>query len=355
MNYTHMITACCMLAAIAAPAAVGQEPDSELVSGAAATEKPIIAVPLFANRTTTQTSRIAPGTYKSKAKYEATVNLDVDANAKNSRYIDEMNVEYADGEWQLPDEACEIATDAAAQSIAATRRFRVLSRSTPALKAVDSEIAYQGTAGTPEATQLFSSLKSCNAKYLLLGRLTRFRVDRTEGVAYGVERRQIVTSVSIDMQLVDVNTMDIIAGETSTERIVVRLPEGITTHTAVYDWEPVMREAVSRCVVKFLGKMTTSASAPDELGPAAPIVDLQVSSIPEGADVEFNGDFVGNTPCTISVPAETGVITISAPGYEKWVKRIKPSSNLKIAPKLKEEKAAPAPVTPPAKGMIIID
>ena len=101
--------------------------------------------------------------------------------------------------------------------------------------------------------------------------------------------------------------------------------------------------------------MSVSAAAPDELETAAPMVDVQVTSTPEGADVEFNGNFVGNTPCTISVPAETGVISISAPGYEKWAKRIKPSSNLKIAPKLKEKKEAPAPMTPPAKDIIIID
>lgn len=356
MKPTHIITVCCMLATIVAPAAVGQESDAMFVSSAAATtQKPIIAVPLFTNKTTTQTSRIAPGKYKSKAKYEATVRLDVDANAKNSRYIEEMDVEYADGEWQLPDEASEIATDAATSAIVSTRQFRVLSRSTPAMQAVEDEINTQGTTGSVAANQVFSSLKSCNAKYLLLGRLNRFRVDRTEAVAYGIKRRQIVTSVSVDMQLVDVNTMDIIAGETATERIVVRLPQGVTTHTAVYDWEPVLREAISRCVPKFLGKMTVSSAAPDELETAAPMVDVQVTSTPEGADVEFNGNFVGNTPCTISVPAEAGVITISAPGYEKWAKRIKPSSNLKIAPKLKEKKEAPAPMTPPAKDIIIID
>jgi curli biogenesis system outer membrane secretion channel CsgG len=311
-----------MLATIVAPAAVGQESDAMFVSSAAAApQKPIIAVPLFTNKTTGHSGQTN------------------------------------EGERQLPDSACEIATDAATSAIVSTRRFRVLSRSTPALKAVDSEILYQGTGGTLESTQIFSSLKSCNAKYLLLGRLNRFRVDRTEGVAYGVKRRQIVTSVSVDMQLVDVNSMDIIAGETATERIVVRLPEGVTTHTAVYDWEPVLREAISRCVPKFLGKMTVSAAAPDELETAAPMVDVQVTSTPEGADVEFNGNFVGNTPCTISVPAEIGVISISAAGYEKWAKRIKPSANLKIAPKLKEEKVepAPAPATPSAKEIIIIE
>ena len=228
---------CCLLAALSTPAVQAQEAPTFVEAPASAAEKPIIAVPLFVNKSKGQTKRIAPGKYTSKAKYEATVRLDVDANDEKSRYIDKMDVEYADGEWQLPDEATEIATDAATSAIVGTRRFRVLSRSTPALKSVDAEILFQGTGAEAESTQVFSSLKSCNAKYLLLGRLNRFRVDRTEGEAYGVLRRQVVTSVSVDMQLIDVNTMEIIAGDNMMERVVMRIPSGVTTTLSMVWWQ----------------------------------------------------------------------------------------------------------------------
>lgn len=348
MKHKYITTACCLLAALCTPATFAQEPQASVDYSSPTADKPIIAVPLFSNRTKSQTKRIAPGTYTSKAKYEATVRLDVDANAENSRYIDKLNVEYADGEWQLPDDAAELATDAATSAIVSTGRFRVLSRSTPALKSVDSELLYQATAGTTAATHVFSTLKDCNAKYLLLGRLNRFRVDKTEGTAYGVRRCQIITSVSVDMQLIDVDTMEIIAGENTQERVVMRIPEGVTDITAIYDWEPVMREAISRCVPKFLSKLNVSTASPDVVTHAAPMIDVNVNSFPEGADVEFNGNFVGNTPCSISLPATTGVITISAPGYEKWSKQIRPAAGLKISPRLREEQAPMQPMTPPA-------
>lgn len=345
---------CCLLAALSTPAVQAQEAPTFVEAPASAAEKPIIAVPLFVNKSKGQTKRIAPGKYTSKAKYEATVRLDVDANDEKSRYIDKMDVEYADGEWQLPDEATEIATDAATSAIVGTRRFRVLSRSTLALKSVDAEILFQGTGAEAESTQVFSSLKSCNAKYLLLGRLNRFRVDRTEGEAYGVLRRQVVTSVSVDMQLIDVNTMEIIAGDNMTERVVTRIPSGVTTITGIYDWEVILREAISKCVPKFLSGIQVSAPSPSELETAAPMVEVSVNSTPEGADVEFNGNFVGNTPCTVSLPSSTGVLSISAPGYEPWRKNIKPAEGLKIAPRLREQKEPAAPITPPTSDVQIV-
>ncbi len=345
---------CCLLAALSTPAVQAQETPTFVEAPASAAEKPIIAVPLFTNRSKSHTKRIAPGKYTSKAKYEATVNVDVDANAENSRYIDKMDVEYADGEWQIPDEACEMATDAATAAIASTRRFRVLSRSTPALKSVDSEVLFQATGGGVEATQYFTALRSCNAKYLLLGRLNRFRVDKTEGVAYGVLRRQIVTTVSVDLQLIDVQTMEIIAGENVQEAVGMRIPEGVTKITGVYNWESVMRTAISRCVPKFLSKISVSASASDELESAAAPVEVSINSTPEGADVEFNGNFVGNTPCTVSLPSSTGVLSISAPGYEPWRKNIKPAEGLRIAPRLREQKEPAAPITPPTSDVLIV-
>lgn len=354
MKNTYITIACCLLAAFCAPALTAQEANTVVGASAVSVEKPIIAVPLFVNKSKGQTKRIAPGTYSDKAKYEATVRLDAEADDEKSRYIESRGVEYTDGEYPLPDSASEIATDAATSAIVGSRKFRVLTRSTPALKSVDAEVLFQGTGAEVESTQVFSTLKSCNAKYLLLGRLNRFRVDRTEGEAYGVRRRQIVTSVSVDMQLIDVNTMEIIAGENMTERLAMRIPEGVTKMSALYDWEPVLRQAVSNCVPKFLSRVQVSPTSPDELETAAPMAEVNITSTPEGADVEFNGNFVGNTPCSVTLPSSVGVMTITAAGYEPWSKRIKPAAGMKIAPRLKEKKEPATPMPPPAGDVLIV-
>lgn len=301
------------------------------LEGTAPQVKPLIAVPLFANKTAGHVTRVAPGVYSDRVKSEATRRLDVDADAPNARYIESKNIEFAPGEWQLPEIAAEVATDATTAALAASGRYRLLTRSTPALKTIDSEKLFQGTGSQLEAVQTFSSLQQTNADYLLLGRINRFRVDETKGEAYGVRRWQVTTSVSLDLQLLDVNTGEIIAGREMRERVVIRIPEGVTTITGIYDWESALRSAVSKAVPNFIASIQSDASS---VSGNTSTVSLDINSVPVGADVEFNGVFVGNTPCQVQLPANKGVLTITAAGYEPWSKTLVPNASMRINPVL---------------------
>src|SRR5205085_7760088 len=59
--------------------------------------------------------------------------------------------------------------------------------------------------------------------------------------------------------------------------------------------------------------------------PSNAITELQVSSTPDGADIGIDGDFVGNTPSTVSVAAGEHTITIRLSGYQTWERKIKTS------------------------------
>ena len=53
---------------------------------------------------------------------------------------------------------------------------------------------------------------------------------------------------------------------------------------------------------------------------------LEVTSIPSGADVELDGDFVGNSPSTIGVSPGDHTIGVKKNGYKPWERKIKVSS-----------------------------
>ena len=303
-----------------------------------AQDKPVMAVPLFSNKTAGHVTRVAPGVYQEERLSDGSK----DALRK---------IEYAPGEWTLPEVANEVATDACTNALTATHRFRILTRSTPAVKMIDVERAFQGTGAGTEATKAFQTLIELNAKYLLLGRINRFRVDETKAVAYGVRRWQVVTSISMDLQLINVNSQEIIAGREMSKRIVMSIPESVTTITGIYDWEAVLREAVSQAVPEFINSVQTGVSA--EAGQeVVDKVTVNVASTPAGADVEFDGVYYGNTPCQVDLPAKPGMLSISAAGYEPWEKRLVPNNKMNIAPVLrKQEKPAPAlPVQPQPVG-----
>ena len=311
------------------PAQQGYASQCGYVSQPQPQTKPCVAVPLFVNKTDGHVTRVAPGVYKEKQ-----------LNNKGDVIL-LKNIEFAPGEWKLPDVAAEVATDATTAALIESRRWRILTRSTPALRSLDAEKLFQGTGSQIEATQAFRALQQADATYLLLGRINRFRVDETKGVAYGVRRWQVVTSVSMDLQLLDVKTGEIIAIRPMNERLVMSIPEGVTSMTGMYDWEEALRAAVNSAVPKFLASVQSTPTA-DIVQTNAPMVSFEVCSTPERASVLFNGNFVGTTPCQISVPAALGVLSIIQPGYEPWEMRLVPNPSMKINPVLREKTQAPA-------------
>ncbi len=73
----------------------------------------------------------------------------------------------------------------------------------------------------------------------------------------------------------------------------------------------------------------TSAPAPASASGAPASTDqahLQVSSTPDGADIEIDGSYVGNTPSTIGVASGQHKITVKKSGFNPWERTITVSS-----------------------------
>lgn len=65
------------------------------------------------------------------------------------------------------------------------------------------------------------------------------------------------------------------------------------------------------------------APAPTQAGALAPSqASLVIESTPEGADVEVDGAFVGNTPSTITVAAGSHQIAVKKRGFNDWSKTL---------------------------------
>lgn len=52
---------------------------------------------------------------------------------------------------------------------------------------------------------------------------------------------------------------------------------------------------------------------------------ISVNSTPAGADITIDGNFVGNTPSTIEMPAGDHTITVSKNGFKDWERKLKTS------------------------------
>src|SRR3984893_18248896 len=74
----------------------------------------------------------------------------------------------------------------------------------------------------------------------------------------------------------------------------------------------------------------TPNAGPTDAPPVSPdqgaAAELEVSSIPDGADIEIDGNFVGSTPSTVGVAAGPHQISVKKAGFKPWERKITVSS-----------------------------
>ena len=70
------------------------------------------------------------------------------------------------------------------------------------------------------------------------------------------------------------------------------------------------------------GPTDTTPVSPDQGATA----ELEVSSTPDGADIEIDGNFVGSTPSTVGVVAGPHQLSIKKAGFKPWERKITVSS-----------------------------
>lgn len=73
----------------------------------------------------------------------------------------------------------------------------------------------------------------------------------------------------------------------------------------------------------------TPNAAPTDTPPVSPdqaATELEVSSTPDGADIEIDGNFVGSTPSTVGVAAGPHQLSVKKVGFKPWERKITVSS-----------------------------
>jgi hypothetical protein len=106
------------------------------------------------------------------------------------------------------------------------------------------------------------------------------------------------------------------------------------------DWTahgPAIRAAAAAAQNKVAASQSPAASA---LPATSTTAKLSVISVPDGADIEVDGSFVGNTPSDIDVPAGDHTVTLKKTGFQPWEKKLKVSSGSNVHLKAELEKSA---------------
>src|SRR6266513_339969 len=106
------------------------------------------------------------------------------------------------------------------------------------------------------------------------------------------------------------------------------------------DWAahgPAIRTAAAAAQSRAAASQSPAAPAPATTPTTA---KLSVTSTPDGADIEMDGSFVGNTPSDIDVPAGEHTVSVKKTGFQPWEKKLKVSSGSNVHLKAALEKGA---------------
>ena len=100
-------------------------------------------------------------------------------------------------------------------------------------------------------------------------------------------------------------------------------------------WEACRRNLTAlRYWLELQPDLTVTDPADDPEEEMAPLVDVQIDSDPQNADIIVNGTFRGHTPMTVPLPVRELTLRIERQGYHPWERKITPSSAMNLSPAL---------------------
>jgi hypothetical protein len=107
------------------------------------------------------------------------------------------------------------------------------------------------------------------------------------------------------------------------------------------DWAAHGPSIRAAAVAAAQSKAAAPQSATAPVAVAIPTTaKLSIASTPDGADIEVDGSFVGNTPSDIDVPAGDHTVAVKKTGFKAWEKKLKVSGGSNVRLKAEMEKGA---------------
>ncbi|MBN1476590.1 PEGA domain-containing protein [Candidatus Sumerlaeota bacterium] len=244
----------------------------------------------------------------------------------------------ADGGPELGAMCAEVLSDLLIQ----TRQFRVFDRSR--VQEVIEEQSFQHMSGFVDTDQAVNFGRMLGVRFLVSGAILRTGVDVNEFTGYGVTTRTEEWSARVRLQVIDVETGETIYSQTGegTQTIQGGSPSATRINTTVFEelLERILPPLADDLTVVMINEFSDVASAQPAPEPEASVtvsppahstpvqapatpaaperVSLAIESVPDGAEVEIDGRFIGNAPIDVDVDPGVHEISLNLPGHQPW-------------------------------------
>jgi hypothetical protein len=109
------------------------------------------------------------------------------------------------------------------------------------------------------------------------------------------------------------------------------------------DWAAHGSEMRAAAAEAAASKAPSTQAIPATVAPASVVPStgrLSVSSVPDGADIEVDGSFVGNAPSDVQVPEGEHTVAVKKSGFKVWERKMKVNAGSNVHLNAELEKSA---------------
>lgn len=179
-----------------------------------------------------------------------------------------------------------------------------------------------GQSGMVDSSTASAFGRQIGAKYLLTGRVISMDSEQKHFEGYGVSTTNTIVRLSVSVRILDVESGRIEFSTRTQSQQVFNEGGGLRVESS-NPYAPLSEEAAVNIVAAIQNSGKFDAARGNNAGTTATprMVSVSLSSQPEGADVEIDGVFYGNTGSTLKVPEGLRRIRITLAGYQPWEKQ----------------------------------
>jgi len=175
------------------------------------------------------------------------------------------------------------------------------------------------------------------ATHLVYGIVNDFSVEKRAYSGYDIKTRQIVYSIDLVVKVVEVETNKVAFSDNVTNRIVE-----VKTKYASHENKALAKRLMKGALQKVAAHMDEYFTSNPSTAVRITLPEVSITPRnPEGkkiyAEVEIDGEYVGNAPLKIKMKSGRHTIKITADGYKDWEKIVTIADKKVISPRLSKK------------------
>lgn len=229
-------------------------------------------------------------------------------------------VDFRDNSGKNLEDIGEASTEILGTLLSQTDKFNVLERSKLEAIIIEQGLTMSGLIDSDKTTVQIGKLLGAN--YIITGSVVSLTTKTVRFKGYKIETEKVITEMSVNVKIINITTGKIEFASLFNAKEEVLNAAASTESTGIE--RTLLTNALKSAVTELVKKIDAKNIKNIEK------IVVNFESNPNGADVEIDGVFYGNTPTTVPLNPGLHEVVISLAGYESWTKKINAIEGLTI-------------------------